>query len=119
MRLLLDVHHSPEVARRLRERGYDVEAAADDPSLARLDDEELVRAAVRDGRSVVTENARDFDCIVREWSARGEKHSGVVFTSPRRYHRGSQAYPENLVRALADLLDAPPQSVEDWVHWLD
>lgn len=119
MRLLLDVHHSPQAARRLRDNGHDVVAAADDPQLAGLDDEELLRDATRDGRAVVTENARDFDRIVRSWSAHGEHHSGVVFPSPRRYHRGATAYPANLVRALEALLTDPPTSTRDWVHWLD
>lgn len=119
MRLLLDVHHSPQAARRLRDDGHDVVAAANDPALAGLDDEELLRAAARDGRAVVTENARDFDRIVRDWSAQGEHHSGVVFTSPRRYHRGAKSYPANLVRALAALLADQSASTRDWVHWLD
>lgn len=118
MKLLLDVHHSPQAARRLCEKGHDVVAAAEDPVLAGLDDEELLRAATHDGRAVVTENARDFDRIVREWNARDEHHDGVVFTSPRRYHRGSKAYPANLVRALSDLLLDPPLPPKDWVHWL-
>ena len=118
MKLLLDVHHSPQAARRLREEGHDALAAAEDPALAGLEDEELLRTASRAGRALVTENARDFDRIVREWSGRGEHHAGVVLTSPRRYHRGSKAYPANLVRALGRLLDRPP-SGQDWVHWLD
>jgi hypothetical protein len=119
VRLLLDVHHSPKAAQQLRDDGHDVIAAADDPALAGLEDDELLRAATLDGRSVVTENARDFDRIVRDWSARGEHHHGVVFTSPRRYHRGAKAYPANLVRALAVLLDDAPESTSGWVHWLD
>lgn len=118
VRLLLDVHHSPQAARRLRDSGHDVIAAADDPALTGLDDEELLRAATKDGRSVVTENVSDFDRIVREWGARGEHHTGVVFTSPRRYHRGAKAYPANLVSALAAIFAAPPTSTRDWVHWL-
>jgi len=118
VRLLLDAHHSPQAARRLRDQGHDVVAAADDPVLAALDDEELLRAAARDGRAVVTENARDFDRIVRDWSARGEHHAGAVFTSPRRYHRGSKSYPANLVRALTALVKEQPESGQDSVHWL-
>lgn len=118
MRLLLDVHHSPQAARRLRDQGHDVVAAAEDPVLAALDDEELLRAATRNGRAVVSENARDFDRIVRDWSSRGEHHAGVVFTSPRRFHRGSKAYPANLARALAKLLGEQDPQGEDWVHWL-
>ena len=86
--------------------------------LAALGDEELLRAAKRDGRAVVTENARDFARIVRDWSARGEHHAGVVFTSPRRFHRGSKAYPANLARALAKFLGERDPQGDDWVHWL-
>lgn len=118
MRLLLDVHHSPHAARRLRDQGHDVVAAAEDPILAALDDEELLRAATRDGRAVVTENVRDFDRIARDRSARGEHHAGVVFTSPRRFHRGSKAYPMNLARALAEFLGEHNPQGEDRVHWL-
>lgn len=118
MKVLLDVHHSRIAAERLRERGYDVLAASDDPVLAALDDDDLLRAATQDRRIVVTQNARDFDRIVRAWAALGQRHSGVVFTSPRRYHRGNVAYPENLVAALATLIDNPPDSTVDWVHWL-
>jgi hypothetical protein len=66
----------------------------------------------------VTENARDFDRIIRAWAAAGEHHCGVVFTSPRRFHRASKAYPMNLVRALAEVLDHPPHSTVDRVMWL-
>lgn len=118
MRLLLDVHHSPHAAQRLRDDGHDVIAAATDPALAGLGDEDLLRAASGDGRCLVTENVRDFDRIVRAWVA-GEHHEGVIFTSPRRFHRGAKSYPANLVRALAMLLEDPPESTRDWVHWLD
>lgn len=37
---------------------------------------------------------------------------------PRRYHRVSKAYPDKLVAALAAVLDEPPSTVADWVHWL-
>lgn len=85
--------------------------------LANAADDELLRAAADGDRVVVTENARDFDCLVRSWAATGEHHSGVVFTSPRRFHRGSRAYPANLVAALELLLADPPSGL-DWVLWL-
>ncbi|MGP8005527.1 MAG: DUF5615 family PIN-like protein, partial [Acidimicrobiales bacterium] len=107
MRLLLDTHHSRLAAERLRADGHDVMAAADDPVLASLPDEELLRAASRTGSAVVTENARDFDRIVRSWADTGEHHDGVVFTSPRRYHRGSNAYPANLVAACCIRQNVP------------
>ena len=118
LKLLLDVHHSPVAAERLRSGGHDVTAAAEDSVLCTLVDEELLRAAARHSRAVVTENARDFDRIVRVWAAAGEHHAGVVFTSPRRFHRGSTAYPANLVAALEKLLREAPKDELDWVYWL-
>jgi hypothetical protein len=118
LKLLFDTHHSRLGAARLRDAGHDVIAAADDPALASLPDEELLRAAHRLGRAVVTENAKDFDRIVRAWSSIGEHHAGVVFTSPRRYHRASQAYPTNLVVGLTLLLQEPPAEQADMVLWL-
>jgi hypothetical protein len=118
VKLLLDVHHSRVAAQRLRDIGHDVLAASDDQNLSALEDDELLRAATRESRVVVTENARDFDRIVRTWAARAEHHGGVVFTSPRRFHRGSDGYPDNVVVALAALLDDPPDSTLDWIHWL-
>lgn len=98
--------------------GHDVVAAAAHPTLARLEDEELLAVATREGRALVTENAKDFDRIVRTMSAHGEHHAGVVFTSPRRYHRGSAAYPTKLIAALRTLLANPPPDQTDWIHWL-
>lgn len=119
MKLLLDVHHSPRAAMRLRFRGCDVLAGADDPALAALDDEELLRTAARNERVIVAEHTRDFHRIVRTWGALSEHHAGIVFTSPRRYHRASKAYPDNLIHGLTALVDKPPRSTVDWVHWLE
>jgi hypothetical protein len=118
VKLLLDVHHSRLAARRLTAAGYDVVAAADLPDLASLSDEELLRRAGTDERTIVTENAKDFDRIVRSWVATGEHHAGVIFTSPRRFHRGGSGYPENLIASLTRLLESPPEGEHDWVHWL-
>ncbi len=118
LKLLLDVHHSPRAAERLRGAGHDVEAAGDDPVLRTLPDDDLLRAATATGRAVVTENARDFDRLVRAWAATDEHHAGVIFTSPRRFHRGSGAYPDDLVAALTELLGHPPDDRTDWIHWL-
>ena len=106
------------VAEKLSKLGHDVTAAAVEPVLARMEDEELLAFATREGRAIVTENAKDFDRIVRGMNARGQHHAGVVFTSPRRYHRGSAAYPGNLIDALKTLLAEPPGDQTDWIYWL-
>lgn len=119
LKILLDVHHSPAAAARLRQRGHDAVAAADDPRLTVLADEDLLRSATSDGRAVVTENAKDFDRIVRAWATTGDHHAGVVFTSPRRFHRGGLSYPQDLIAALERFLTDPPAESRDWVAWLD
>lgn len=119
MKLLLDVHHSPAAAKRLRRRSHDVLAAADDSRLSVLADEDLLRHCAVEGRAVVTDNVKDFDRIIRLWSTTDEHHAGVVFTSPRRFHRGRLSYPQDLVVALAKLLAASFEAEEDWVHWLE
>lgn len=118
MRLLLDVHHSPRAPEQLRQSGYDVLAAGEDARLAALADEDLLRAATADDRAIVTENVKDFDRIVRTWASTGERHRGVIFTSPRRFHRARISYPRDLVVALAILLAEPPDEQQDRVHWL-
>ena len=118
MRLLLDVHHSPRAALLLRTEGYEVLAAASDIRLASLADEDLLRFARAEARAVVTENVKDFDRIVRTWATTGEHHSGVIFTSPRRFHRGRLGYPDDLVVALRSFLTDPPLETLDWVRWL-
>ena len=118
MKILLDTHHSRIAAEQLRAGAQDVVAGSEDPVLATLPDDELLRSARRAGRALVTENARDFDRIVRAWAVTGDHHAGVIFTSPRRYHRGASAYPANLVAAVATLLANPPGVESDWVYWL-
>jgi hypothetical protein len=118
LRLILDVHHSPAIAERLVAEGHDVRAAAHDETLTILTDEELLRTATANEQAIVTENARDFDRIARALSPTTEHHGGLVFTSPRRFHRGSSTYPENVIRALRVLLDTPPDDATDWIHWL-
>lgn len=118
MKLLLDVHHSRRAAEELRAAGHDVIAASDDPALALLPDDDLLRAAAGAGRALVTENARDFDRMARAWAVTGEHHAGIVLTSPRRFHRGASSYPANLIAELRHFLEHPPASGKDLVVWL-
>ena len=118
MRLLLDVHHSRHAAERLHDEGHDVVAAADDQTLRDAADEELLSLASIDNRALVTENVKDFDRLVRQRAESGTHHAGVIFTSPRRFHRGSSAYPDNLVKALGAFLATAPEQFTDQIHWL-
>lgn len=79
--LLFDVHVHHGACRRLREEGIDAVHAAD-VGLGGAEDLELLRAAVREDRVVVTRNYRDFAPLVREMAERGSAFPGVLFLSP-------------------------------------
>jgi Domain of unknown function (DUF5615) len=118
VKLLLDVHHSRRAAERMRIDGHDVIAAADNPGLARLPDEEILAESTNQNRMLVTENSKDFDPILRAWASAGRHHAGVIFTSPRRFDRSRASYPQNLVKSLTLLLVESPDDQTDWVQWL-
>ncbi len=106
-RLLLDEHFTPEIARQLRSRGHDVEAARERVDLRGMSDRELLGAATRERRSVVTENVADFVELHRQSVLTHQPHAGIIFTSARRYPRTRRAI-GMVVRALDALLGAGP-----------
>lgn len=81
MKLLLDEMISWRIAAELRERGHDVVAVKRDrPELERQPDGTVVEAAAAEQRAVVTNNVRDFLVAYERVLARGETHSGVIYT---------------------------------------
>ena len=102
MKLLLDEMHAPRVAARLRERGHDAVAVKERAELIGMSDEDLLRAATVDERAVVTENVKDFAPLHQYISTAGQRHSGLIFTHPRRFPRSAPVH----VRVLADALGA-------------
>lgn len=109
MRLLLDEHFSPEIARQLRARGQDVVAARELDHLHGLTDADLLAWAAAERRALVTENVVDFVELHRRSILRRQPHAGIVFTSPRRFPRTRRAI-GRLVVALEALLVARPDS---------
>ena len=75
-------------------------------------------AAVDPVGSVVAVDATRHSKLVRQRAESGTHHAGVIFTSPRRFHRGSSAYPDNLVKALGAFLATAPERFTDQIHWL-
>lgn len=59
MRLLLDEHLAPEIARRLRSRGHDVDAVAERPELVSLSDGELFARMAVERRAILTNDVPD------------------------------------------------------------
>jgi len=87
VKLLLDEMLSPAIARKLRERGNDVEAVAGHPDRAALPDPEVMELARAEHRAVVTNNVRDFRPLHNEAIAPGGPgHFGVIFM-PGSYRR--------------------------------
>ena len=120
MRLLLDEHFDPELARQLRERhGHDVRPVSKDPRLEALSDANVLAYATREGRVLVTENVVDFTRLHRYVLAAGERHAGLIFTNPRRFPRDKRAM-GHLLCALDDYLRGLPMDADltDGISWL-
>ena len=63
---------------RKKRPGHDVGALDQEPALNRLDDEEVLELAAKDGSVLVTFNGADYPRILREWLARTLAHAGVI-----------------------------------------
>lgn len=120
MKLLLDEHFSPEIARQLRTAGHNVEGAREHAELHGLGDGELLAAATGQRRAVVTENVVDFVELHRSAMTSGDEHFGIIFTSPRRFPRTRRAI-GRLVRALDAFCLAHPsdEALRAQTRWLD
>ena len=105
MRLVLDEHFSPEIARQLRQRGHDVVAARDLLAGPDRSDGALLRQATEAGRAVVTADVTDFTELHKSAVVSGRSHAGVVFVSPRRFPPTKRAI-GRLVSALDAFLQA-------------
>ena len=79
MRLLLDANLSPRgIAARLRERGHDVLALAEDSAFEGLPDPEVLALAASERRILITRNSRDFAPLAREWAEGRRSHAGLI-----------------------------------------
>jgi hypothetical protein len=110
VRLLLDEHYSPKIADELRKRGHDVVSVKERDDLPGLSD-------LR--RALLTENVADVMQLVRDAATQGDRHLGVVFTSPRSMPRGVRT-----IGLYVDVLDAflrehpGEEALLDQVAWL-
>jgi Domain of unknown function (DUF5615) len=110
LRLLLDEMYSPALAVELRARGHDV-VSVHDPGhglVVGASDTDVLAAAQREERTLVTENIRDYRPLEIGVLADGSHHAGLVYTSNRQFPRGDPATLGRLVRALDALLYEGP-----------
>ena len=116
MRLALDNHYSPKIAKGLRERGFDVVEAGEVGSRTE-NDEPLLVLCSSEQRCLLTNNVGDFAVIHRAWQTEGRTHAGLIFTSDHGWPRNS-ANIGRYVDALDELMTAHPAGLADRIHWL-
>ena len=119
MKLLLDEHYSPEIARQLRTRDHDVIAVADRADLVGLSDDELFRRMTQERRAIMTNNVKDFAPLATRAAQGADDHYALLFTSDRSMPRRSDA-----IGIVVDALDVFLQrhhvedSYRNQVQWL-
>ena len=106
MKLLLDEHFSPEIARQLRERGHDVIAVGERADLRGRPDRVHFASLPAEQRTIVTRDLADFRPLLAEELRGGGETCGLVCV-PRRFLLNRDGV-GRLVRALDALLLANP-----------
>jgi predicted nuclease of predicted toxin-antitoxin system len=105
MRLLLDAHISPAVARALRAHGIDIYALSEwrDGEYRHKDDDVILAATFADGRTIVTYDQRTYPAILTAMAAEGLSHAGVIYANARTIRQEDLG---GLIRALRALVEA-------------
>jgi hypothetical protein len=115
LRLLLDEHISPMVASGLRRRDRALTvhsmAAWEAGSFLGQDDAACLRAAARQGLTLVTYDRRTIPPLLKAWSEEGRSHAGVIFVDEKTI---SPAEIGALVRALTALVKEA--RIWDWTN---
>jgi predicted nuclease of predicted toxin-antitoxin system len=82
VKFYLDEDLSPKIAVALRRKGIDAVSAHEVGNIQVSDPDQLAHAA-REGRCLVTRNARHFLALSREAINRQQPHAGILLCSPR------------------------------------
>jgi predicted nuclease of predicted toxin-antitoxin system len=119
LRLLLDEHLSPEIARRLRSRGHDVEAVAERPELISLPDRELFARMAFERRAILTNDVPHYLQLFNAALGAGENSYGLLLIDDRSMPRARNTI-GLFVRVLEGLLEAHPaeDSLRNQLRWL-
>lgn len=104
IKLLLDEHISPEVAKGLRRRNPGLAVLAmnewEDGVFLGADDATILRAASVQGLTFVTYDRRTIPPLLKAWIEEGQHHAGVIFVDEKTI---SPADVGGLLRALLEL----------------
>ena len=107
MRLLLDEHFSPEIARQLRDRGHDVIAVGERADLRGRSDRVHFASLPDQRRAIVTRDLGDFRPLLAEALRAGSETYGLACVS-RRFSLSRKEI-GHLVHALEALLKRHPE----------
>jgi hypothetical protein len=116
VKALLDEHFSHRIAQTLRERALDVEAVSERSDLAEAPDREIMEAAWREERAVVTNNVKDFRLIAVERLADGRGHAGLILLPSNRSRRRDST--GAIADAIEGVMRAHPDGIPDAEHWI-
>ena len=116
MKALLDEQLSHEIARLLRERSLDVEAVCERSDLVEASDRDVLDAATREQRAVVTNDIKDFRPIAAERLVDGRGHAGLVLLAARS--RRNRDATGALADAVESVMRAHPDGIANAEHWL-
>lgn len=110
IKLLLDVHISPDVAKALRRQFLKLDAQSiHETDWTALPDEVLLELLNAEGRVLVTRDVKTIPGHCRNRIAAGKTHAGIIFADSRRL---KQADTRGLIRRLAEVLEKFGN--EDW-----
>lgn len=113
LRLLLDEHIAPAVARQLRQWTPELDvwplATWEGGVFLGTDDDAILSAAARTNRTLVTYDLRTVPLLLKRWAESGIEHAGVVFVDSRTIPQSGIG---SLARALREFWRAERDS--DW-----
>jgi len=114
--LLLDEIFHPRIGQELARRGHDCRSVVADPLLRQRPDSELVRLAVEERRTLVTNNVVDFERLRRERIAEGVEVPALIYTSDAAFPR-DRRFIGRLVEALDAALKVDAVTQHGGVLW--
>jgi len=116
VKVLLDEQLSGQIASLLRERGLDAEAVVERSDLLQASDREVMEAARREERAVVSNNIKDFRPLAAERIADGRGHAGLILLPARRSR--SRDATGVLADAIEAVMRAHPEGIPSAEHWV-
>jgi len=112
--LLLDEHFPPSLAETLRRSGFDVVGVSEDVTFKGASDDVVYRAAITQGRRVVTENVRDFRPLLVAAVNTGGAVAPLLLTTSKRHPRHDVGGLAAAIGQWVQQTDLPKQ-LEEWL----